>query len=297
MCWKGRKQRVVSRANRIIGVCSGRWRGISLQVNETVSIIGLHPSSQTEPWTVWVPERKNDGEREREREREREITDGTVMKIGRRIMSLVVFSSSHPLSVSLSLPLSHYSEWLVGVQLHSLLLIKKPRAPLDEFIRLSTPLFSPLHLSILPPALHSLIPSPFSFFFSFSSPSLSLNSYILPLSVSLSLPLPSVYFFHHPVERNSEKERWWWGGGGRRRTCGPRQGGESKSSGEEKDNPPLWQMKLLLKKGGLSPNFLLTFFVVYFSPAAPLLPFVPTIPPPSSPSCASAPLWQIVWNQ
>ena len=296
MCWKGRKQRVVSRANRIIGVCSGRWRGISLQVNETVSIIGLHPSSQTEPWTVWVPERKNDGEREREREREREITDGTVMKIGRRIMSLVVFSSSHPLSLSLSLPLSHYSEWLVGVQLHSLLLIKKPRAPFDEFIRLPTPLFAPLHPSFLPPALLSLFPSPFSFFFSFSSPSLSLNSYILPLSVSLSLPLPSVYFFHHPVERNSEKERWW-GGGGRRRTCGPRQGGESKSSGEEKDNPPLWQMKLLLKKGGLSPNFLLTFFVVYFSPAAPLLPFVPTIPPPSSPSCASAPLWQIVWNQ
>lgn len=45
------------RANRIISVCSGRWQGISLQVNETVTVIGLHLSSHTELRTVRVRER------------------------------------------------------------------------------------------------------------------------------------------------------------------------------------------------------------------------------------------------
>lgn len=53
----GCEQWVISRANRIISVCSGRWQGISLQVNETVTVIGLHLSSHTELRTVRVRER------------------------------------------------------------------------------------------------------------------------------------------------------------------------------------------------------------------------------------------------
>lgn len=101
----GCEQWVISRANRIISVCSGRWQGISLQVNETVTVIGLHLSSHTELRTV---------------ESVREITDGTVMKIGRKIMSLVVFSSSHPACVcarvSLSLSLFRVTGWRVASQ-------------------------------------------------------------------------------------------------------------------------------------------------------------------------------------
>lgn len=84
--FEGSEQRVISKANRIISVCSGRWQEISLQLNETVSVIGLHLSSQG-------------CESRGGRERGGGITDRTVMKIGWRIMSLVVSSSSRPLSL------------------------------------------------------------------------------------------------------------------------------------------------------------------------------------------------------
>lgn len=68
-------------------MCSGRWWRISCQVKGTVSLIGLHLSSQSRGLF------KSRRQKERERESEREITDGTVMKIGGRIMSLVVSPS------------------------------------------------------------------------------------------------------------------------------------------------------------------------------------------------------------
>lgn len=44
--WGDSEWRVTSKANRIISVRSGRWQKISLQLNETVSVIGLHLSSR-----------------------------------------------------------------------------------------------------------------------------------------------------------------------------------------------------------------------------------------------------------
>lgn len=64
-------------------MCSGRRRQISCQVKGTVSIIGLHLSSQSHG--QFKSRRQGGG-----KEGGREITDGTVMKIGGRIMSLVV---------------------------------------------------------------------------------------------------------------------------------------------------------------------------------------------------------------
>lgn len=149
------------------------------------------------------------------------------MKIGRRIMSLVVSSSS------VSPSLSHYSEWLVGEKLHSLLLIKKPRVPLDEFIRLSSP---PLRLSILPPALHPLIPSPF-----FPPPPHSVWTPTSFLSLSLFIPPSSICLFFPPSCRVKQQAT----GLGRRKEKmhHPRQGG-NQTAWERKRKSPLWQMTL-----------------------------------------------------
>lgn len=127
--FEGCEQKVISKANRIISVRSGRWQWISLQVNETVSVIGLHLSSRSRRLF------KSRWERKRERDYWQDSDENWLEDNESRCLFI--------------LPLSHYSEWLVGEQLHSLLLIKKPRAPLDEFIRLSTPPFTP---SLHPPA-------------------------------------------------------------------------------------------------------------------------------------------------
>ncbi len=145
----------------------------------------------------------------------------------------------------------------------------------------SPPLFS-LHLSILPPALHPLIPLPFF------PPPLSVWTPTSFLSLSASLPLPSVYFFHHPVEWNSKKETMRR----KEKKRGPDREG-IKELGRGKDNP-LCDRWSFYRKTGLSPNFLLIFFVVYFFPCYPSSSFVPTFPLLPR---ASAPPWQIVWNQ
>lgn len=96
----GCEQWVISRANRIISVCSGRWQGISLQVNETVSVIGLHLSSHTEPRTVRVRER--DYWRDSDENWSQDNESGCL------------FILSSCMCVRACLSRSHYSEWLVG---------------------------------------------------------------------------------------------------------------------------------------------------------------------------------------
>lgn len=118
------------------------------------------------------------------------------------------------------------------------------------------------------------------FFFSFfpffsSSPSLSLNSYILPLSVSLSLPLPSVYFFHHPVERNSEKERRWGGGGRRAQT-----GRGIKELRRGKRQSPFVTDEAFIEKRGSFSQFPVDILCSLFFPCCPSPSFCPNNPPP-----------------
>lgn len=121
------------------------------------------------------------------------------------------------------------------------------------------------------------------FFFSFfpffsSSPSLSLNSYILPLSVSLSLPLPSVYFFHHPVERNSEKERRWGGGGRRAQT-----GRGIKELRRGKRQSPFVTDEAFIEKRGSFSQFPVDILCSLFFPCCPSPSFCPNNPPPPRP--------------
>ena len=132
---------------------------------------------------------------------------------------------------------------------------------------------------------HLFFPPPFLF----SSPSLSLNSYILPLSVSLSLPLPSVYFFHHPVERNSEKERRWGGGGGgggRRAQTGR---GIKELRRGKRQSPFVTDEAFIEKRGSFS-QFPVDILCSLFFPCCPSPSFCPNNPPalPSFPCVCAA---------
>lgn len=181
------------------------------------------------------------------------------MKIGRRIMSLVVSSSSPSPSLSLLRVTGR------RVSLTVCCLLKNP-----ECLQMSSSGFPPLfclHRSILPPALHPLIPSPFS--------PLPLTQFELLHPSSLCLFYPSLFhlfiFFHTILQSETASNRDEEEKG---EEAAFQTGRESKSSGEEKTIPFVTD-EAFIDKGGLSHNFLLLFFVVYLFPCYPFPSFVP----------------------
>ena len=133
--------------------------------------------------------------------------------------------------------------------LHSLLLIKKPTVPLDEFIGLSSPLSpsipsSSRQLGILssPPFFSS---SPLSVWTSFLSLSLCPSLFHLFILSHCSCSVKTARKRYEEWEEEEEEEEEE---GGRRKN---RHGGNQRAQ-ERKRQSPLWQMKLLYKKGGFS---------------------------------------------
>lgn len=125
------------------------------------------------------------------------------MKIGWRIMSLVVSSSSPSPSLSLLRVTGR------RVSLTVCCLLKNP-----ECLQMSSSGFPPLfclHRSILPPALHPLIPSPFSPLpltqFELLHPSSLCLFFIPPSSICLFFFTPSCRVKQRVIEMRRRKEK------------------------------------------------------------------------------------------
>lgn len=168
----------ISRTSRIISACSGRWQEISLQVTKTVSV----------NWSSSVTSnRAEDGLKPREKGRGGgELTDGTVMKIGGKIMSLVVSSSR-------SACLIIQSNWLErGFTVCCLL--KNP-----ERLQLSSsapPSFSSLHQTAGTFSSHPFLPPP--------PRSVWTTSFLAWFFIPRSSHLFIFFLPNHPVERGGE---------------------------------------------------------------------------------------------